>query len=200
MGHWYQDLVSQVLDGYSGIEHATFVPWYDDMVQFVAKSGTIYTPTTMATSNGPKPLGYFAQQTDLTGEDKLWRFVPREWLDRNLLHPEFGSPSFASKQNYAFKLEAQQAAKLVNAGGRVGVSTDGVLIGLGAQGEMWALSTGGMSPHDILRSATMTGAAAIGMNGDLGSIQAGKIADQQILDSNPLQDIHHTNSVHWVMK
>src|SRR5260370_42645303 len=71
VGHWQEDLVSQVLDGYSGIEHATFVPWYRDMVQLVAQSGTIYTPTTLIASDGPQPLGYFSQQTDFTKESKL---------------------------------------------------------------------------------------------------------------------------------
>jgi Tol biopolymer transport system component len=201
VGHWQDGLISQVLDGYSGIEHSSFVPWYDDMLHLLASSGTVYTPTTLVSSNGPRPLGYFAQQTDFSRETKLWRFAPREWLEKHLLLPQLDAVyGLALKQGYAFELEAAQAAKLVRAGGRVGVSTDGLLQGLGAHWEMWALALGGMPPGDVLRSATLTGAQAIGMDAELGSLESGKLADLQFLDANPLADIHNTNTVRWVMK
>lgn len=62
------------------------------------------------------------------------------------------------------------------------------------------VASGGMTPMEALRCATMNGAKIIGRPDDLGSIEPGKLADLIIFDKNPLDDIHNTNSIHWVMK
>ena len=57
-----------------------------------------------------------------------------------------------------------------------------------------------MPAHDALRMATLSGAKALGLDGDLGSIEPGKLADLIVMDKNPLDNLRNTNTISQVMK
>jgi imidazolonepropionase-like amidohydrolase len=54
---------------------------------------------------------------------------------------------------------------------------------------------GGMTPHEALRSATIDGARYMGMEKDLGSIEAGKLADILVIDGDVLGDIRRSENI-----
>lgn len=57
--------------------------------------------------------------------------------------------------------------------------------------EMAILEKKGFDPMDILRMATLNNAKLLGMETDLGSIEAGKIADLAIFEKNPLDSFEN---------
>ena len=61
-------------------------------------------------------------------------------------------------------------------------------------------ASGGLSNHDALRTATVYGAEAIGFGKDLGTIEAGKLADILVLDEDPLTDLRNSVKLRYVMK
>jgi imidazolonepropionase-like amidohydrolase len=53
---------------------------------------------------------------------------------------------------------------------------------------------------ETLRAATLTGAEALGLAQDLGSLEPGKLADLVVLTKNPLDDLRNTTALRFVMK
>jgi imidazolonepropionase-like amidohydrolase len=58
----------------------------------------------------------------------------------------------------------------------------------------------GMPPAQVLRSATLNGARAAGRETEMGSIEAGKLANLVVLERNPLTDIANLRSVSQTIK
>ena len=105
----------------------------------------------------------------------------------------------------AWRIAATEAGaagckKILDAGGHVTLGAHGQLQGLGPHWELWALTQGGMSNMQALRCATLSGAWELGMDKDLGSLEAGKLADLVVMDRNPLEKIENSDSIRYVVK
>ena len=128
--------LTHVLDGFSGNEHSfPIVPLYKDVVELVARSGISYTPTLLVAYGGPFAENYYYTSTEVHDDEKLNRFLPHNLIDSHTQR----RPWFREEE-HVFKKTAAQAAKIVRAGGRVGVGSHGQLQGLGYHWEMWSLA------------------------------------------------------------
>jgi len=57
-----------------------------------------------------------------------------------------------------------------------------------------------MSPFEALRRATVVNAGILGMEHDIGTIEAGKYADMVVVEGNPLEDISRMGRIRAVIK
>lgn len=77
-----------------------------------------------------------------------------------------------------------------NHGGRVTTGSDSGYIykvyGFGYIREFELLQEAGFHPMEVIRSATLNGAEALGVADQIGSIEPGKLADLVVVDENPL--------------
>jgi Tol biopolymer transport system component/imidazolonepropionase-like amidohydrolase len=198
-GELHTDL-SMALDGFTSFEHSLPVELRADAVKLLAQTGTYYTPTLIVSYGGPWGEQYFWQNQNPHDDPKLNRFVPHRSLDTlGRRHP------WIWPDEYHFPSVAEGAAAVARAGGHVSLGAHGQLQGLGAHWELWMMAGEGgrgqaLTPMEALRAATIAGADKIGFAPDLGSVEAGKLADLVVLDADPLADIHNSAKIRWVVK
>jgi len=91
-----------------------------------------------------------------------------------------------------------------DAGIPVAMGTDagniGTLHGPSVFREMALMTQAGLTPLQVLRSATVGGAMAMGMSADLGTIAPGRLADLAVLDADPLADVANLSQARYVIK
>ena len=100
----------------------------------------------------------------------------------------------------------ENVTRMHEAGVKQGIGTDaGGRVGWNFQGyntpwEMKIFVECGFTAMETLEAATRVGAEIIGVEDELGTVEAGKLADLLILDANPLDDIENIRAIHLIVR
>ena len=122
----------------------------------------------------------------------LWRFYLPSKISHGSYWHFWGTEQEVDwKENY--KLWMTFVNEYKNRGGRVTAGSDSGFIyqlyGFGYIRELELLREAGFHPLEVIRSATLYGAEALGMDDEIGSIEVGKKADLILIDENPLKNL-----------
>ncbi len=122
----------------------------------------------------------------------LWRFyMPSKISHGSYWHYWGTEEEVAWKKNYELWMTFINEYK--NRGGRVTAGSDSGFIyqlyGFAYIRELEMLREAGFHPLEVIRSATLNGAEALGMEDEIGSVEIGKLADFVIVEENPLQNL-----------
>jgi imidazolonepropionase-like amidohydrolase len=189
--------MSMIMDGHTGIEHNIPVaPLYKDVLTLWGNSRSGYTPTLIVNYGGMSGEYYWYQKGNVWENERLLAFTPRGIIDSRSRHRVMVPDA---EYDNGHLLTSRDCKRLTDAGVKVNLGAHGQLQGLGAHWELWMLKQGGMTNLEALQAATINGAAYLGMDHQIGSLKAGKLADLVVLDKNPMEDIQHTSTVQYTV-
>ncbi|MFJ2263833.1 amidohydrolase family protein [Streptomyces sp. NPDC087844] len=156
---------------------------YQDVLEIYtalgADFGLIATPFTSAPLLGADP--------GLADDPRVTAVMP-PW-DSALVRQGATVPPTAA-QLATLRTETDVYRRILAAGGLVALGTDQPLVpvGLSLHLGLRALHRGGLSPAEALRTVTVLPARLFGLEGDLGTLTPGRLADLTVVDGDPFTD------------
>ena len=193
-GKFYQN-TTMVIDGHTTLEHALNIPrGYKDLTQLWSQTAVAYNPTFVVAYGGLSGERYWYDKTNVWENERLMRYAPRYIIEPLSIRRET-----APEDHYNHIEVAKYAKTLRDNGVRVLIGAHGQREGLAAHWEMWMMHQGNFTPWEAIRGATYDGAIALGMDQEIGSIEAGKLADIAIIDGDVLSDMRRSEYVTHTM-
>lgn len=165
--------------------------WDEVMNELIKLDFTIDPTFTIYEASRDLMKEYRAEWHDAYTLPSLWEFFkPNRDAHGSYWFYWSTDDEIAWKENYRLWMAFVNEYK--NRGGRVTTGSDAgyiyKLYGFGYIRELELLREAGFHPLEVIRSATLYGAQALGMEKDIGSIEVGKLADFVIVDENPLRN------------
>ncbi|HEY2804624.1 MAG TPA: amidohydrolase family protein [Gemmatimonadales bacterium] len=170
--HGTEGIMAASRAGVTSVEHGSFMS--EEAARLMVRNGTWQVPTLLA--------GY-----SLAGSDSALARLP----------------SFVQPKARAAWAAMQRSIRIsVQAGVKIALGTDAGVYphGLNAKEFELMVTYGGMTPMQSIQAGTMNAATLLGMEHDIGSLEAGKFADLVAVDGDPLANIAVLQHPSFVMK
>ena len=185
-----------IADGNTALEHnIPQMALYEDVISFFAQTKVAYTPTLVVTYGGLAGDPYWRSHTDVWRHPILSRHVPPHILQpNNVRRTQAPEEDFVDARSAARGQEADGARRQCHRPARTGRKK--AWARTGSCGRSCAAAS---RRCEALRAATIIPARKLGFEKDIGSLEAGKLADLVVLDANPLSDIRNSDKISGVM-
>jgi len=173
---------------------------YQDVVDLLTASKMTITPT-IGISAGTFPLMLARDPSRI--DDVRFRTLFPESVVRDMERQAKSIPpaDFDRLMNI-WRPMGELVRKVVKGGGVVIAGTDSPIFpyALAFHTELEIFAQSGLTPFEVLQTATTRAAEALGEGANLGSIEAGKLADLVIVTDDPLIDVKNARKVRTVIK
>ncbi|MDE2663371.1 MAG: amidohydrolase family protein [Gemmatimonadota bacterium] len=170
---------------------------YDDVIQLLTASGMTITPTMALMGGWWKSVGDDPSwTTDARFEAVFPEGMAEAMTARALTRGRAGGIDGLLAD------AGRTVTRVVRGGGKVVAGTDSPIIPYGAAliAEVENYVWGGLTEVEALRTATSVAAEALAMEGEIGTLSAGALADILIVEGNPLEDIEDLRRARIVIK
>ena len=173
-----------------------------DVAQMIVQKNASWLPDL----NNVESTSKLFDDPEIWSDPDILKSVPEVY--RNMIKdPEVRTRLMSRRERsrHSFEVRLRTVKVLYDMGVNILVGTDStgaphrMFYGFDIHREMGHLVRAGMKPMDVIVAASRKAAEYLGQEKDLGTVEAGKIADLLILTGNPLEDISNSRSIEQVI-
>ena len=197
-----------ILLGIKGLEHMSGIDFLNTSQSELAEiadmivSHAVFVDATLVLDDTLSRL----LDPELKKDPLLKQVPPKEfiWWERYYGLNSWWTERHSNRWRAILRKKKEFIRMLVKKGGVITAGTDTpipyVYPGVSLHQELELLVSAGLTPMQAIMAATKNAAELLGHADQLGTLEAGKIADLQILSANPLENIANVRSVEMVFR